>query len=91
MTLQYFLNYIVLSVLAIAAVLVVYRFIKGPHLSDRVISVDLLFVIGIAICSVFSVLSGEYLFLDIAMLFCLIGFLSTTAFAYYLLKRSKKQ
>lgn len=90
MKLLYFLDYLILPMLSVAALLVVYRFIKGPSLADRVIAVDLLFIIGIAITTAFSLLSGESLFLDIATLFSLIGFLSTTAFAYYLVKKSKK-
>lgn len=84
-----YLYYIILPILAISAILTVYRFVKGPTIADRVVALDLLFLIGIGIISVYSIVSNESTFLDIAMIFALIGFLSTTGFSYYLDKWNK--
>ncbi len=84
-----YLYYIILPILAISALLTVVRFIKGPTIADRVVSLDLLFLIGIGTISVYSIISNESTFLDIAMIFALIGFLSTTGFSYYLDKKNK--
>ncbi|CEN40332.1 PhaF2 protein [Capnocytophaga canimorsus] len=90
MDLQYFLTYIIMPILAFSALLIVVRFMKGPHLADRVVAVDLLFSVGTAIISIYSIISNHALFLDIATIFALIAFLSTVAFSYYLVKKSKK-
>ncbi|MDO5609012.1 MAG: cation:proton antiporter [Capnocytophaga sp.] len=89
MDLTAFLSYIIMPILAVSALLIVIRFIKGPKLSDRVVAVDLLFTTGTGIISIFSILSDHSLFLDIATIFALIAFLSTVAFSYYLVKKSK--
>jgi multicomponent Na+:H+ antiporter subunit F len=42
-------------------------------------------VVGIGIIAVFAVRTGLYLYIDIAIALALVGFLSTAAFARYLL------
>ncbi|MGI8599001.1 MAG: monovalent cation/H+ antiporter complex subunit F [Chitinophagaceae bacterium] len=69
--------------------LVFVRFIKGPGIVDRVIALDLLITIGIAIIAVYSIITNQSTFLDIAMILALIAFLGTVAFSYYLEKREK--
>lgn len=91
MTLETYLTYIILPVLSISMLLVLIRFLLGPTLSDRVISLDLLITIGISVIAVFSIISNRPSFLDIAMIFALIAFLSTVAFAYYLEKGKRNE
>ncbi len=83
------LYYAVLPMLMLSVALVFVRFAKGPKLSDRVISLDLLITIGIGIIAVYSIIFDHSTFLDIAMILALIAFLSTVAFSYYLEKREK--
>ena len=91
MTLHDYLYYIVLPLLSISAVLVFVRFLLGPSLSDRVVALDLLITIGIGIISVYSIVTNQSTFLDIAMILALIAFLGTVAFSYYLEKRNKNE
>lgn len=91
MTLHDYLYYIVLPVLSLSAVLVFVRFLLGPSLSDRVVALDLLITIGIGIISVYSIVTNQPTFLDIAMILALIAFLGTVAFSYYLEKRKKNE
>lgn len=83
------LYYVVLPMLMVSIVLVFVRFVIGPKLSDRVIALDLLITIGIGIIAVYSIISEQPTFLDIAMILALIAFLGTVAFSYYLEKREK--
>jgi multicomponent Na+:H+ antiporter subunit F len=87
MDLHNYLLYFILPVLSLSTVLVFIRFLKGPNIADRVVSLDLLVTIGIGSIAVYSVLTEQVTFLDIAMVVVLIGFLSTVAFSYYLEKR----
>lgn len=89
MTLSDFLYYGILPVLSISVVLVFFRFLKGPGIVDRVIALDLLITIGIAIIAMYSIINNQSTFLDIAMILALIAFLGTVAFSYYLEKRKK--
>ncbi|HUC81137.1 MAG TPA: cation:proton antiporter [Flavisolibacter sp.] len=87
MTLYNYLLYCILPVLSLSTVLVFIRFLKGPNIADRVIALDLLVTIGIGSIAIYSILTEQATFLDIAMVVALIGFLSTVAFSYYLEKR----
>jgi multicomponent Na+:H+ antiporter subunit F len=87
MDLQNYLLYFILPVLSLSTVLVFIRFLRGPNIADRIVSLDLLVTIGIGSIAVYSVLSEQVTFLDIAMIVALIGFLTTVAFSYYLEKR----
>jgi len=86
---QNFLYYVILPVLMLSVVLVFVRFFKGPSLSDRVVSLDLLITIGIGIIGIYSIVAGQPTFLDMATILALIAFLSTVAFSYYLEKRER--
>lgn len=91
MSIYNFLYYIILPMLTVSVVLVFIRFLKGPGLSDRVLSLDLLITTGIGIIAIYSIISNQPTFLDIAMIFALIAFLGTVAFSYYLEKRKKNE
>jgi len=90
MSITYFLNYIIMPLLSISILLVFIRFIKGPSIADRVISLDLIITIGIAMMAVYAISSGQDSFLDIATIFALIAFLGTVAFSYYIEKKEKR-
>jgi len=89
MTLYDFLYYIILPILSISVILIMIRFIQGPSIVDRVIALDLIITTGIGIIAVYSIITNQPTFLDIAMILALIAFLGTVAFSYYLEKRNK--
>ena len=91
MSLYDYLTYIIIPILSISGLLVFVRFLKGPRLSDRVVSLDLLITIGIGIIAIYSIVNDKPTFLDIAMILALIAFLGTVAFSYYLEKRKKNE
>lgn len=89
MNLYDYLYLVIFPILMISAFLVFIRFLKGPGIQDRIVALDLIITIGIGIIAIFSIISNQYAFLDIAMIFALIAFLGTVAFSYYLVKRGK--
>lgn len=91
MNLDFFITYIILPMIAIAILLIGYRFVKGPTISDRIICVDMLFTLGTALIAIYSIKMKNPIFLDIALMFALIAFLSTIAFSYFLINRDKKK
>lgn len=84
-----YLYMVILPVLAISVLIIFVRFLKGPTLPDRVVSLDLLITTGVGIIAVYSIVTNQPAFLDIAMILALIAFLGTVAFSYYLEKKEK--
>ncbi|WP_316817723.1 monovalent cation/H+ antiporter complex subunit F [Pedobacter nyackensis] len=87
MTLNIYLDYVILPILTISVILVFIRLFKGPEVVDRVIALDLIITIGIAFITVYSIRTLEPIFLDVAMILALIAFLGTIAFSFYLDKK----
>lgn len=90
MNLETYLSYVIMPILGISALLVIYRFLKGPNTVDRVVALDLSISIGVAIIATYCIISRQFAFLDDAMILALIAFLGTVAFSYYLSKNVKK-
>lgn len=90
MTLDSYIDYVILPILAVSLLLVFIRLFKGPSIVDRVIALDLLITIGISVITVYSISTGKSTFIDVAMILALIAFLGTIAFSYYIEKRGRK-
>ena len=84
-----YLYFVILPLLSVAILLIFVRFMYGPTLPDRVLSLDLILTTGIGVIAVYSVYTDQPTFLDIAMIMALIAFLGTVAYSYYLEKREK--
>ncbi len=87
MSLQEYFDYVIIPILGLSVLLVFVRFLIGPSIADRVIALDMLILTAIGIIAVYSMQNNQDTFLDIAMLFALIAFLGTVAFAFYLVQR----
>ncbi|MEA3419741.1 MAG: monovalent cation/H+ antiporter complex subunit F [Campylobacterota bacterium] len=59
------------------------RFLKGPKLSDRVVAFDTMSVIAVSFLVLLSVTVKSSLYLDVAFVFALIGFIGTIVFARF--------
>jgi multicomponent Na+:H+ antiporter subunit F len=73
-----------LFILTLSMVLVIYRMVRGPKQADRVIALDLLAILVVALVSLYAVFSSRSLFLDVALAYALVAFLGTAAFARYI-------
>lgn len=60
------------------------RLIIGPSRADRVVSLDLITVLLVAIAAQLSLQYQEAAYLDLGLAIALIGFLATVAFARYI-------
>jgi len=77
---------IAIVILSSALLLTLYRFLKGPTLSDRIVAFDVLSIISISLLVLLSLHFQRELYLDIALVFGLISFLGATLFARYIEK-----
>lgn len=78
---------VVFGLLTAAFVLTVWRLLRGPTLSDRVVALDLLGVVMIALIAANMLLSGETTYLDVFVVFAVVVFFGTIALARYIEKR----
>lgn len=62
------------------------RLVRGPSLPARVVALDLMGSLAVGIIAVYSVATKQAIFLDVAIVLALIGFLGTVAFAYFVEK-----
>ncbi len=62
------------------------RFLIGPTLSDRVVAFDVMGIMGVSLLVVLALIYKSSLYLDIALVFGLIGFLGATIFGRYIEK-----
>ncbi|MFC5271891.1 monovalent cation/H+ antiporter complex subunit F [Adhaeribacter terreus] len=78
--------YIAIFTLSACLIMVAIRFAMGPSLPDRITSFDLFVANMIGIITVFTELTGNEDFIDVAIILSLFGFLGSISFAYYLMK-----
>lgn len=84
MTLSEYILQVILPLLGCGVVVAFVRLARGPSLPDRVVALDLMATLIIAITATYSVVTDQPAYLDAAIVLALIAFLGTVAFAYYL-------
>ncbi|MCG6204643.1 K+/H+ antiporter subunit F [Rhodopseudomonas sp. HC1] len=77
---------IAVSIIAVAALMNLYRLAKGPDVLDRILTLETLVTNTIGLVVVIGIWYGTSLYFEIALLFVAVGFLSTVAFCKYLLR-----
>jgi multicomponent Na+:H+ antiporter subunit F len=77
---------IVLGLLILAIFVAFIRLLRGPSLPARVIALDLMGSLVVGIIATYSIATNQPIFLDVAIVLALIGFLGTVAFAYFIEK-----
>ncbi|WP_224995783.1 monovalent cation/H+ antiporter complex subunit F [Cesiribacter sp. SM1] len=81
---------IALTGLSVCLVMASIRFAIGPSLPDRITAFDLFVANMIGIIAIYTELTGNEDFIDVAIILSLFGFLSSISFAYFLMKRTHK-
>ena len=78
-----FLAFIVLSL-----VLNIWRLLTAPTVTDRILTLDTMTVNAIALVVAYGIWAGTGLYLEIAVIFALTGFVGSVAYCKYLLRGS---
>jgi multicomponent Na+:H+ antiporter subunit F len=73
-----------MAMLSLALVLAFLRLARGPSLPDRVVALELIATITVGFIAAWCVLTAESVFLDVAMVIALVGFLGSVAYARYI-------
>jgi len=73
------------AMLALAMVCAVIRLLRGPRAQDRVLALDTLYVDAMLLMLTFGMREATALYIEIALVIAMLGFVSTAALARFLL------
>jgi multicomponent K+:H+ antiporter subunit F len=77
---------ITLVAIAVAMLLNLYRLFRGPDMVDRVLALDTLVINLIGLIVLAGILYGTMMYFEAALLFAMVGFLTTVSFCKFLLR-----
>ncbi|MFH2117953.1 MAG: monovalent cation/H+ antiporter complex subunit F [Bacillota bacterium] len=77
------IDIIVFSLLGIGLLFTLIRFVIGPSLSDKVVSLDTFNMIVIGVIAMLALLFDNNLYLDVVIIYAILAFLETVVFARY--------
>jgi multicomponent Na+:H+ antiporter subunit F len=81
---------VLLGLLGMPLLLGFIRLMRGPSLPDRVVALDFMAAVAVAVSGIWAIMTGNPVFLDVAMVLALISFVGTVAFARYLERRGPR-
>ena len=72
--------------ISLSMIPVIFRMVKGPSASDRVVALDSIGVSLISLTGLFSILVETSFFLEIILLLAILSFIGTVAFSKFIEK-----
>jgi len=72
--------------LGLAMAFATFRVLWGPRAQDRVLALDTLYVNGMMLLLTFGIRTGTTLYFEAALVIALLGFVSTSALAKFLMR-----
>jgi multicomponent Na+:H+ antiporter subunit F len=79
-----YIIYIALFFIALALLTAFVRFVKGPTASDRIVALDTLTTIGTAALVLLGYLFGRFIYVDVALVYAVLGFIGIIVMSRYL-------
>lgn len=77
------------GLLTLAILLGLFRLARGPSVLDRVMAFDLITTAAVGMIVLLSVKWSTLYYLELILIFSLLGFLTTVAFVFYLNKTAR--
>lgn len=75
-----------LGCFGLALLMCLYRVVFSPALTDRILALDTMTINVIAALMIVGIANGTPVYFEAAMLFAMVGFISTVGFAKFLLR-----
>jgi multicomponent K+:H+ antiporter subunit F len=75
-----------ITAISAAIILSLYRLVAGTTAADRILALDTLVINAIGLVVMMGIVFGTTMYFEAALLFAMVGFLSTVAFCKYLLR-----
>ncbi len=72
--------------ISLSVLLNVYRVIVGPDVTDRILALDTMVINAIGLIVLAGILFATSMYFEAALLFAMVGFVSTVAFCKFLLR-----
>ncbi|HHI01290.1 MAG: cation:proton antiporter [Thermotogae bacterium] len=73
-----------LFLIAVAVILSMYRFFRGPTTADRIVAVDIMTTLTTGLMVLFALYYRRAIFLDVALVYAVLAFVGVIAFARYM-------
>lgn len=83
------LLYIAITVLLINMVLILYRAIKGPRITDTLLAINVINVKAIVVIAMIGVIIGENYIIDVSLVYAIIGFIAVSTFARIIIQNAE--
>lgn len=80
------LIFIAISITLLSLLISLYRFIAGPEKANRIIAFDVMSVSTIALIAFISLLNKRIIYLDVALIYGILGFIGVLIIARYIEK-----
>ncbi|WOP16888.1 K+/H+ antiporter subunit F [Ottowia sp. SB7-C50] len=77
---------VTLTVYGLAILMMTWRLLRGPSAQDRVMALDVIYVVGMLIALVVGIRYTSSMYFEAALLIALFGFVSSAAMAKFLLR-----
>ncbi len=77
---------ITLGAYGVAILIAMWRMLRGPSAQDRVLALDLIYIIGMLIALVLGLRYTSHTYFEAALLIALFGFVSSAAMGKFLLR-----
>lgn len=74
--------------IALGMLCCLYRLLRGPAMTDRILALDTLYINTIALLLLLGISSTDSAYFEAALLIAIMGFVGTVALAKYLLRGS---
>lgn len=73
-----------IALLILCMFMCLYRVGKGPTAPDRTVAIDIMGILMVGFCAIFSIMMKRDLYMNIGISWALLNFIGTLAFAKYL-------
>ncbi len=71
----------------VSQILALWRLLKGPGIADRVLALDTISINAVALIVLFGIAGQTPMYFEASLLIAMFGFISTVAYARFVLRR----
>lgn len=74
------------AAISLAVLCNLYRLVRGPGMADRILALDTMTINAIALIILYGIAQKTTVYFEAALLFAMVGFVSTVAFSKFILR-----
>lgn len=78
--------YFAIGCFGVALLLNLWRIVKAPGVGDRVLALDTMVINSIALIVLYGMIAGTQVYFEASMIIAMVGFISTVAYARFMLR-----